>query len=164
MCGITAAARSKPEPTVGQDRVPVDAAANSDDKARRRTSNTDLDGKVGPRIGADETPAFDQRTGSREVRSRPSVSASDTDAPRESRSTHCTRPRCAPDARALYAAQDLHQVILAVLPSPDVRAWVNDADGQVRRLEAELSEDHATAEFEQALENLLDRLDRFITE
>jgi TetR/AcrR family transcriptional regulator, tetracycline repressor protein len=35
---------------------------------------------------------------------------------------------------------------------------------QVRRLEAQLSEDHASAEFEQALENLLDRLDRFITE
>src|SRR5690242_14587879 len=35
---------------------------------------------------------------------------------------------------------------------------------QVRRLEAELSQDHATAEFEQALEDLLDRLDRFISE
>ena len=32
---------------------------------------------------------------------------------------------------------------------------------QVRRLEVELSEDHATAEFEQALEDLLDRLDPF---
>ena len=35
---------------------------------------------------------------------------------------------------------------------------------QIRRLEAELSEDHAAAEFEQALEDLLDRLDRSITE
>lgn len=34
----------------------------------------------------------------------------------------------------------------------------------VRRLEEQLSEDHAGAEFEQALEDLLDRLDRFITE
>jgi TetR/AcrR family tetracycline transcriptional repressor len=34
----------------------------------------------------------------------------------------------------------------------------------IRRLEAQLSEDHATAEFEQALEDLLDRLDRSITE
>jgi TetR/AcrR family transcriptional regulator, tetracycline repressor protein len=34
----------------------------------------------------------------------------------------------------------------------------------VHRLEARLSEDHAAAEFEQALEDLLDRLDRFITE
>ena len=35
---------------------------------------------------------------------------------------------------------------------------------QIRRLEGKLSEDHATAEFERALEDLLDRLDRFITE
>lgn len=35
---------------------------------------------------------------------------------------------------------------------------------QIRRLEALLSEDHAAEEFEQALEDLLDRLDRFITE
>jgi TetR/AcrR family transcriptional regulator, tetracycline repressor protein len=34
----------------------------------------------------------------------------------------------------------------------------------IQRLEAQLSEDHATAEFEQALEDLLDRLDRHITE
>jgi TetR/AcrR family transcriptional regulator, tetracycline repressor protein len=34
----------------------------------------------------------------------------------------------------------------------------------VQRLEAQLSEDHAAEEFEQALEDLLDRLDRFITE
>jgi TetR/AcrR family transcriptional regulator, tetracycline repressor protein len=34
----------------------------------------------------------------------------------------------------------------------------------IQRLEAQLSEDHARAEFEQALEDLLDRLDRFITE
>ena len=33
----------------------------------------------------------------------------------------------------------------------------------IRRLESQLSEDHATAEFEQALEDLLDRLDRFVT-
>lgn len=33
----------------------------------------------------------------------------------------------------------------------------------IRRLEARLSEDHATEEFEQALEDLLDRLDRFIS-
>jgi len=35
---------------------------------------------------------------------------------------------------------------------------------QIQRLEGKLSEDHATAEFERALEDLLDRLDRFITE
>jgi TetR/AcrR family tetracycline transcriptional repressor len=35
---------------------------------------------------------------------------------------------------------------------------------QVQRLQSSLSEDHATAEFEQALEDLLDRLDRVITE
>jgi len=35
---------------------------------------------------------------------------------------------------------------------------------QIRRLEGKLSEDHATAEFERALEDLLDRLDRFIAE
>ena len=34
----------------------------------------------------------------------------------------------------------------------------------VQRLEAQLSEDHASAEFEQALEDLLDRLDRLIAE
>jgi TetR/AcrR family tetracycline transcriptional repressor len=34
----------------------------------------------------------------------------------------------------------------------------------VQRLEAQLSKDHAAVEFEQALEDLLDRLDRFITE
>jgi TetR/AcrR family transcriptional regulator, tetracycline repressor protein len=34
----------------------------------------------------------------------------------------------------------------------------------IRRLEGRLSEDHATAEFERALEDLLDRLDRSITE
>ncbi len=34
----------------------------------------------------------------------------------------------------------------------------------IQRLEAHLSEDHATEEFEQALEDLLDRLDRLITE
>lgn len=34
----------------------------------------------------------------------------------------------------------------------------------IRRLEDQLSEDHAGAEFEQALEDLLDRLDRFIAE
>jgi AcrR family transcriptional regulator len=34
----------------------------------------------------------------------------------------------------------------------------------IRRLQTQLSEDHAAAEFEQALEDLLDRLDRFITE
>jgi AcrR family transcriptional regulator len=34
----------------------------------------------------------------------------------------------------------------------------------LQRLEAQLSEDHATEEFEQALEDLLDRLDRLITE
>ena len=35
---------------------------------------------------------------------------------------------------------------------------------QIQRLEGKLSEDHATAEFERALEDLLDRLDRFLTE
>jgi TetR/AcrR family transcriptional regulator, tetracycline repressor protein len=34
----------------------------------------------------------------------------------------------------------------------------------IQRLEAQLSEDHAASEFEQALEDLLDRLDREITE
>jgi TetR/AcrR family tetracycline transcriptional repressor len=34
----------------------------------------------------------------------------------------------------------------------------------IKRLEAQLSEDHAAAEFEQALEDLLDRLDRLVTE
>jgi TetR/AcrR family transcriptional regulator, tetracycline repressor protein len=34
----------------------------------------------------------------------------------------------------------------------------------IQRLEGKLSEDHATAEFERALEDLLDRLDRSITE
>ena len=34
----------------------------------------------------------------------------------------------------------------------------------LRRLETTLTEDHAAAEFERALEDLLDRLDRFITE
>jgi hypothetical protein len=34
----------------------------------------------------------------------------------------------------------------------------------IRRLEDQLSEDHAGDEFEQALEDLLDRLDRSITE
>jgi TetR/AcrR family tetracycline transcriptional repressor len=34
----------------------------------------------------------------------------------------------------------------------------------ISRLESRLSEDHAAAEFEKALEDLLDRLDRFITE
>jgi AcrR family transcriptional regulator len=34
----------------------------------------------------------------------------------------------------------------------------------IRRLEDQLSEDHGAAEFEQALEDLLDRLDRLITE
>jgi hypothetical protein len=34
----------------------------------------------------------------------------------------------------------------------------------IRRLEDKLSEDHAAAEFEQALEDLLDRLDRHIAE
>jgi TetR/AcrR family tetracycline transcriptional repressor len=32
------------------------------------------------------------------------------------------------------------------------------------RLEAQLAEDHAAAEFEQALEDILDRLDRLINE
>jgi len=49
---------------------------------------------------------------------------------------------------------------------------VPNADGEldlnrfphIRRLEVQLSEDHAGAEFEQALEDLLDRLDRFLTE
>jgi AcrR family transcriptional regulator len=35
---------------------------------------------------------------------------------------------------------------------------------RIQRLEAQLSEDHAASEFEQALEDLLDRLDRAITE
>ncbi|HEY0814914.1 MAG TPA: TetR/AcrR family transcriptional regulator [Pseudonocardia sp.] len=34
----------------------------------------------------------------------------------------------------------------------------------IQRLETQLSEDHAAAEFAQALEDLLDRLDRFLTE
>ena len=39
-----------------------------------------------------------------------------------------------------------------------------DAYPNIQRLEAQLSEDHSQAEFEQALEDLLDRLDRQITE
>ncbi len=67
------------------------------------------------------------------------------------------------------------QVVLAgdvgrVLDGGDDRA-VPNADQNldlydfphIRRLEPKLSEDHAAAEFEQALEDLLDRLDRFIT-
>jgi AcrR family transcriptional regulator len=49
------------------------------------------------------------------------------------------------------------------VPNADVKL---DLAGfpHIRRLEDQLSEDHAGAEFEQALEDLLDRLDRFITE
>ena len=48
---------------------------------------------------------------------------------------------------------------------PNVDQELNlDKFPHIQRLEAQLSEDHATAEFEQALEDLLDRLDRLITE
>jgi TetR/AcrR family transcriptional regulator, tetracycline repressor protein len=49
------------------------------------------------------------------------------------------------------------------VPNADQNLNLHDFP-HIRRLEARLSEDHAGAEFEQALEDLLDRLDRFITE
>jgi TetR/AcrR family tetracycline transcriptional repressor len=48
------------------------------------------------------------------------------------------------------------------VPNADQNLDLDDFP-HIRRLEARLSEDHATAEFDQALEDLLDRLDRFIT-
>jgi AcrR family transcriptional regulator len=49
------------------------------------------------------------------------------------------------------------------VPNADQELDLDDYP-HVRRLEARLSEDHAGAEFERALEDLLDRLDRQITE
>jgi AcrR family transcriptional regulator len=49
------------------------------------------------------------------------------------------------------------------VPNADQKLDLQDFP-HIHRLEAELSEDHAAAEFERALEDLLDRLDRFITE
>ena len=49
------------------------------------------------------------------------------------------------------------------VPNADQNLDLHDFP-HIRRLEGRLSEDHAAAEFEQALEDLLDRLDRFITE
>jgi len=49
------------------------------------------------------------------------------------------------------------------VPNADQNLDLHDFP-HIRRLEDRLSEDHAAAEFEQALEDLLDRLDRFITE
>ena len=49
------------------------------------------------------------------------------------------------------------------VPNSDQNLDLHDFP-HIRRLEDRLSEDHAAAEFEQALEDLLDRLDRFITE
>jgi TetR/AcrR family transcriptional regulator, tetracycline repressor protein len=49
------------------------------------------------------------------------------------------------------------------VPNADQQLDLDDYP-HLRRLESQLSEDHAAAEFEQALEDLLDRLDRLITE
>ena len=49
------------------------------------------------------------------------------------------------------------------IPNADHQIDLRDFP-HVRRLEAQLSEDHASEEFEQALEDLLDRLDRLLTE
>ena len=49
------------------------------------------------------------------------------------------------------------------VPNADQDVDVKEYDN-IQRLESQLSEDHAGEEFEQALENLLDRLDREITE
>ena len=49
------------------------------------------------------------------------------------------------------------------VPNADQKLDLHDFP-QIHRLEAKLSEDHAAAEFEKALEDLLDRLDRLITE
>jgi AcrR family transcriptional regulator len=49
------------------------------------------------------------------------------------------------------------------VPNADQKLDLHDFP-HIHRLEGKLSEDHATAEFEQALEDLLDRLDRFISE
>jgi TetR/AcrR family transcriptional regulator, tetracycline repressor protein len=49
------------------------------------------------------------------------------------------------------------------VPNADQNLDLHDFP-HIRRLEGRLSEDHAEAEFEQALEDLLDRLDRFVTE
>ncbi len=49
------------------------------------------------------------------------------------------------------------------VPNADQNLDLHDFP-HIRRLETELSEDRAAAEFEQALEDLLDRLDRFIAE
>jgi TetR/AcrR family transcriptional regulator, tetracycline repressor protein len=49
------------------------------------------------------------------------------------------------------------------VPNADQRVEL-DKYPHIKRLEAHLSEDHAAAEFEQALEDLLDRLDRLLTE
>ena len=49
------------------------------------------------------------------------------------------------------------------VPNADQKIDLDDFP-HIGRLEGRLSEDHAAAEFEQALEDLLDRLDRFITE
>ncbi len=51
----------------------------------------------------------------------------------------------------------------AEIPNADHQLDLRDFP-HVRRLEAQLSEDHASDEFEQALEDLLDRLDRLLTE
>jgi TetR/AcrR family transcriptional regulator, tetracycline repressor protein len=49
------------------------------------------------------------------------------------------------------------------VPNADQKLDLQDFP-HIHRLEAKLSEDHASAEFERALEDLLDRLDRFIAE
>jgi TetR/AcrR family tetracycline transcriptional repressor len=49
------------------------------------------------------------------------------------------------------------------IPNADQRLQMDEFP-HIQRLEAQLSEDHAAPEFEQALEDLLDRLDRLIAE
>jgi TetR/AcrR family transcriptional regulator, tetracycline repressor protein len=49
------------------------------------------------------------------------------------------------------------------VPNADQKLELQDFP-HIHRLESQLSEDHAAAEFERALEDLLDRLDRFISE
>ena len=51
----------------------------------------------------------------------------------------------------------------ADVPNADQKLSLDEFP-HIRRLESMLSEDHAAAEFEQALEDLLDRLDRFVTD
>jgi TetR/AcrR family tetracycline transcriptional repressor len=60
-------------------------------------------------------------------------------------------------------AEEPHDEGTSDVPNADQELNL-DEFGHVNRLQAQLSEDHAADEFEQALEDLLDRLDRQITE